>query len=175
MKLFAIYIGGKTDTSIIELHDMRFIIAEKIEETYPELIKQWWGSLKHLHLDCWGALTSADGHNIYLKTEPPTESKKLFFVNMGGYDSKKFTELHENLFIVAEDKSEAKTKALTKIKQETDWELPHRDYLYDVEHCFCINSITDNHGYFIHLEQTDNPVPFEFTCKYLPIESESKS
>ncbi|HXH55601.1 MAG TPA: DUF1543 domain-containing protein, partial [Gammaproteobacteria bacterium] len=101
MKLFAIYIGGKTATSIIELHDMRFIIAEHIEDTYPELIKQWWGTSKSLHLDCWGALTSADGHNIYLTTESSTESKKLFFVNMGGYDSKKFTELHENLFIVA--------------------------------------------------------------------------
>jgi len=32
MKLFYIYIGGKTTTSLIELHDVRFTIGEKIEE-----------------------------------------------------------------------------------------------------------------------------------------------
>ena len=37
MKLFAIYIGGTHEKALIELHDMRFIIAENIKDTY-ELI-----------------------------------------------------------------------------------------------------------------------------------------
>ncbi len=37
MHLFVIYIGGSHNQSLIELHDMRFIIANNIEETYDEL------------------------------------------------------------------------------------------------------------------------------------------
>lgn len=33
-KLFIIYIGGSHEKAFIELHDMRFVIAETIEDTY---------------------------------------------------------------------------------------------------------------------------------------------
>lgn len=177
MKLFVIYIGGKTDSSLIELHDMRFAVAEKIEDTYQSLRKSWWGVPSSLHLDCWGILNYADGYNILLdsspqttpQSNPQTSPQKLYFVNLGGYDSTKFTELHENIFVVAEDESTAKTKALQKIKQESNWETPHRDYLYAVENCLCLNTIAEEKALYLHLEKTDSPNLFEFTCKYVPI------
>jgi hypothetical protein len=37
VKLFAIYVGGELEGANIELHDMRFVVAPSIGETYDEL------------------------------------------------------------------------------------------------------------------------------------------
>lgn len=41
--LFVIYIGGSHNQSLIELHDMRFVVANNIEDTYSLLRQSWWG------------------------------------------------------------------------------------------------------------------------------------
>lgn len=165
-KLFVIYIGGGHERSFIELHDMRFVVAKTIEDTYGELKKSWWGKPESLHLDAWGTLHWADGHEVAIKNVPASnEENKLYFVNLGGYDSKQFTELHKNIFVIAENDAAAKTKAL---QQNTDWETPHRDYQFEVEKVVSINDlISDKH--FIHLIPNQIEIPFEFTCKYVPI------
>ncbi len=71
MKLFVFYIGGSTDTSLIELHDVRICAAETMEATYDDIRRTWWGTPESLHLDCWGELTAADGHRISLSAEKP--------------------------------------------------------------------------------------------------------
>lgn len=38
MNLLVIYIDGKHEQGMIELHDMRFVVANTIEETYDSLI-----------------------------------------------------------------------------------------------------------------------------------------
>jgi hypothetical protein len=166
MKLFAVYVGGDTKGSNIELHDMRFCIAETIEDCHAELKEQWWGTPESLHLDCWGAVESADQYEVSLRLEPYTGEDKLFFVNLGGYDSKQFTELHKNIFVAAPNDSKAKVQALKTI---LDWESHHRDYLFEVEKMVCLNEMVRERGLHIHLTPTANPKPFEFTCKYLPI------
>lgn len=167
MNLFIIYIGGKTSGSLIELHDMRFVIANKIEDTYEELRQSWWGDPQSLHLDCWGILKSTDTHNIVLKDQPSSSSEKLYFVNLGGYDPGLFTELHKNVFVVAENAAEAKIKAK---KQIADWASPHQDYSYDIENIFCISqAMADKNNHYIHLEPTSQPKPFDFIAKYVPI------
>lgn len=167
MQLFVIYVGGRTSTSLIELHDMCFVIAEKIEDTYTALREKWWGEAQSLHLDAWGALTQADGFNITLKDYPSeTPDKKLYFVNLGGYNPSEFTELHKNVFVVAETPSKAKVKAL---KQILDWQSHHRDYQYEVDDCIAIDDVTSGRKFYIHLEPATKTIPFEFTCKYVPI------
>jgi hypothetical protein len=172
MQLFVIYIGGRTSTSLIELHDICFVIAETIEDTYQELCLKWWGTKESLHLDAWGALRQADGYNITLKDYPSKAEEKLYFVNLGGYDSKEFTELHKNVFVVALNPSKAKVKAL---KQILDWESHHRDYQYEVEDCFVIEQISYGKKLFIHLELADKIIPFEFICKYVSMEKNNQS
>lgn len=104
MHLFAIYIGGSHSQSLIELHDMRFAIANNIEETYDALRQSWWGTPTSLHLDAWGILNYADDHNIIISDHPQENvTNKLYFVNLGGYDQRQFTELHENTFVIASD------------------------------------------------------------------------
>ena len=164
MKLFVIYIGGAHEKSFIELHDMRFVMAENIEDTYEFLRKSWWGTPESLHLDAWGVLEYADGHNISFKNEPSTSEDKLFFVNLGGYDKRQFTEEHKNVFVVAPTASKAKVKAL---KQILDWESHHRDYQFEAEHIIDLGQFTN--GLYIHLEPSEIAKEFEFTCKFVPI------
>ncbi|MFC3909420.1 DUF1543 domain-containing protein [Legionella dresdenensis] len=167
MKLFVIYIGGAHEKSLIELHDMRFVVANTIEETYETLRNTWWGIPTSLHLDAWGVLNYADGYSLKISHTPPEQNdKKLYFVNLGGYDSHQFTELHQNVFVVAPDEAQAKHKA---VQQITQWESPHRDYLHQIDILLDVNQLLATSNYYLHLEKETNPQPFEFTCRYTPI------
>jgi hypothetical protein len=168
MHLFVIYIGGSHSQSLIELHDMRFMVANTIEETYEALRQSWWGIPTSLHLDAWGILHHVDGHNILVSEKPPQNktANKLYFVNLGGYDKHQFTELHENLFVVARDEDEAKKRAVQQINQR---ESPHRDYLHEVDTLLDLSSLLTEHHHYVHLVETEDKRPFEFTCRYTPI------
>lgn len=167
MKLFVIYIGGSHEKSLIELHDMRFAVANTIEETYETLRKSWWGIPSSLHLDSWGVLNYADGHNIVISDCPSQNvTNKLYFVNLGGYDKHQFTELHKNIFVVATNEHQAKQKA---VRQVSEWESPHRDYLHEVDTALDLSSLLTRQNCYVHLIETENKSPFEFTCCYTPI------
>lgn len=167
MKLFIVYVGGETETSNVELHDVRFCIGEKIEDCYDELKKQWWGTPRSLHLDCWGALEYADGYNISLsKTAPTNQEHQLYFVNLGGYNTHEFTEQHKNMFVVDIRENKAKVKALKTVQ---DWNSPHKDFQYDIEKAVCLNEAIESYGYHLVLEETSKEKEFTFTCGYTPI------
>lgn len=163
MKLYAYVLGGSTETSLIELHDVRICAGTSMQDTYDEIRRSWWGTPESLHLDCWGELTAADGHLITLSDQPPTGADKLWFVNLGGYDPADFAELHKNVFVVAPTKSKAKVRAL---KEVLHWAGRHEDYTFDVEQVTSVNDILAQRGLYIHLEKTDAPVTFEFKYGY---------
>jgi hypothetical protein len=165
MKLFAFYIGGSTATSLIEVHDVRFAAAEKMEDAYDGIRDTWWGTPESLHLDCWGELTSADGYNIFLKDAPQAREDKLWFVNLGGYADGDFNELHKNIFVVAPTVSKAKVRALKAI---IDWKGHHKDEMFEVEKIASIDDILAKSGHYIHLEKTDTPLPFTFKYGFNP-------
>jgi hypothetical protein len=48
MKLFAIYVGGEVAGGNIEVHDLRFVVAPSLGETYAELKRQWGVNPQHL-------------------------------------------------------------------------------------------------------------------------------
>jgi hypothetical protein len=166
MNLFVIYIGGAHQKSLIELHDIRFVLAENIKKTYNELRRTWWGISESLHIDAYGILKWADGYRIHLKDTPDNNDKKLYFLNLGGYSKNEFTELHQNIFIVAENETQAKIKAKSQISQ---WEFPHKDYQYDIENILDLTPIGEQKNKYLHLELTNTPEAFEFTCQYIPI------
>jgi hypothetical protein len=167
MHLFVIYIGGSHSRSFIELHDMRFVIANNIEETYEALRQSWWGTPESLHLDAWGILNYADDHNVRISDQPPQNTtNKLYFVNLGGYDQHQFTELHKNIFVVAADEKQAKQKA---VQQISEWQSPHRDYLHEIDIVLDLNNLITEQNKYLHLIATEDKSPFEFTCRYTPI------
>lgn len=166
MHLFVFYVGGDAPGSLIELHDVRFAVAETMEDTFDELKASWWGTPDSFHLDCWGELRSADGYNITLSTEKPEGDEKLWFVNLGGYDPEQFTELHKNVFVVAPNESKAKVRAL---KQILDWKGHHKDNLYEVEKIYGVDAAAEGKGLYLKFEKTDEPLKFEFKYGYKPI------
>lgn len=165
--LFIIYIGGSHKGSLIELHDMRFMISDTIENTYDALRKSWWGIPETLHLDAWGILNWADGYKIEIVDSYEQtliqNRERLYFINLGGYCNKQFTELHKNIFVVAKNNHEAKIKAMESISK---WQSPHKDNLFDIDNILDVNSLVKG---AIKLTACNNPKDFEFTCKYTPI------
>jgi len=163
MKLFAVYIGGEHPRANIELHDMRFVVASSISETYDELRKQWWGTPDSLHVDCWAELDHADGYDIELKPEPFAGVEKLYYVNLGGYDESDFLERHKNVFVVAATLAEAKTRAL---RANRGLKQLHRDDLYEAEQAFCLADAVGEQRLYIHLVPNAVARNVAFTCKY---------
>jgi hypothetical protein len=166
MKLFVFYIGGDAPGSNIELHDLRIIAAPSMMDCIPEIKKQWWGIPGSLHLDCWGELHHADGFDIHLRPEPFNGPEKLWFLNLGGYLPHAFSELHKNVFVVAEREVQARAKAL---KQILDWDGHHKDYQYEVEKVIAVGDSIRPMGLHLHLTPNPNPPPFVFGTGYKPI------
>lgn len=167
-KLFVIYIGGAHEHSLIELHDMRFVIAHCIEDTYETLRQSWWGIPESLHVDAWGILDYVDGYHIHVSDTPSVPNdQQLYFVNLGGYDRTQFMELHKNVFVVAQDAHQAKQKA---IQQISAWDSPHRDYCHQIDAAINLSHlISTQHSYYFLLNEGHDKKPFNFVCHYTSI------
>ncbi|MCH4886594.1 DUF1543 domain-containing protein [Acidaminobacter sp. JC074] len=116
-KLFMITIGGKTDKSNIEVHDIRFVASQSIEGTYESLKSTWFGTEKSLHIDRYQIINQVDGYDISLSDK--ASDIKLYMVNLGGNEKASYLEWHKNLLIASRSKSEAidlATKAYKDIK-----------------------------------------------------------
>ncbi|CAL1692099.1 hypothetical protein MMB232_02255 [Brevundimonas subvibrioides] len=166
MKLFAIYIGGEHAGANIEVHDIRFVVADSIASTHGPLLAQWWGKPGSLHIDCWSEIDRADGYEVSLRPEPFEGPERLYYVNLGGYDGLSFAEQHRNVFVVAPDLSSAKARA---IKLAAGWKDAHRDDMYEAEQAFALDVAASNERLHIHLTpglMTGDPA---FTCRYTPI------
>jgi len=170
MKLFAIYIGGEAEGANIELHDMRFVVAPSITETYEELRRQRWGIPKSLHIDCWAEINHADGYDVTLRPEPFAGEERLYYVNLGGYAPGEFLEKHKNVFVVADSLAKAKARALRSV---TGWREPHRDEMYEAEQAFAIGAEGAMLPLHIHLTPSALAKELAFTCDYTPIRARS--
>lgn len=152
-KLFLVYIGGTAPGANIELHDIRFVVGKKMEDTYETLRRQWFGTQKGLHLDSFVHLHHVDGYRIHLASEQPEQrsSKQLYFVNFGGYFTNKLAEYHDFTLVVADSPGAAKQQARAKVSQAglAGAELIHKDDLLAVDDCLCVD-LVDNH--FVTLE-----------------------
>ena len=96
--LFLVVVGGRSPKANIELHDVRWVIGSKIEDTFDQLRNDWFGADNGLHIDSYKKIDSIDGYKINLRNKENNEpknrflkkrnypNKKLWFVNIGGYD-----------------------------------------------------------------------------------------
>ena len=64
--LFLVVLGGRAKKANIELHDVRWVVGSKIENTFDTLRKDWFGSLKGLHIDSYKKIKYVDGYKINL-------------------------------------------------------------------------------------------------------------
>ena len=120
--LFLVILGGKAKKANVELHDVRWVVWSKIEDTYEVLRRDWFGYREGLHIDSFKKINYVDGYKINLKNVENEKSKNnifisrnipkinLWFVNIGGYDPNSMQEKHEFGLVVAKSPLEAKIK-----------------------------------------------------------------
>lgn len=152
MQLFLVVLGGRSRGCHIEQHDVRFVAGERIDDTLPELRRQWFGLQRGLHLDSWMRIEQVEGWQVVLRREPFGGPQRLWFVNVGGYDPACMAELHAfGLFIAPSARSaaaRAKRHLLSGVIQ------PHKDDVCAVEHSGELDNllpIERLHGWHVHL------------------------
>jgi len=63
-QLFLVVLGGRSAGCQIEQHDVRFVAGRSIEDTLPELRRQWFGRREGLHLDSTMVVRAIDGYAV---------------------------------------------------------------------------------------------------------------
>ncbi|MDB2374478.1 DUF1543 domain-containing protein [Psychrosphaera haliotis] len=150
MKLFMVYLGGSAGQSNIEVHDVRFVVGNTIDDTIPQLIAEWYGNRKNLHIDCYMEVNHIEGYKIDIADTKCSSGLKLYFVNLGGYQPTKFTELHEFGLFVAASSEDAKQQAKATLLKDSV--IPHKDNLMEVDECFPVSLLDGQH--FVHLTES---------------------
>ena len=124
--LYLVVLGGRSKKANIELHDVRWVVGSKIEDTYETLRKDWFGSPKGLHIDSYKKIKYLDGYKINLRnvenlkinnnkfSNKSKNKRNLWFVNIGGYNPTSMQEKHEFGLVIAKNKLEAKNIAKSK-------------------------------------------------------------
>ena len=150
-------LGGRAKKANIELHDVRWVVGSKIEDTYDTLRKDWFGSPKGLHIDSYKKIKYIDGYKINLinfekdKREKNQLVKKnkakkyLWFVNLGGYNPTSMQEKHEFGLVTASNKLEAKNIAKSKwligCKKKHNDDIASIEMLINCDDCELIKKI----------------------------------
>ena len=109
-KLYLLLLGSKAPNRNVEQHDYFFGIAESLKELVPSIRAFWPEAGNSIHLDGWREITRVDGYSVkvVLKQENLAVSpKKLFFINLGGYQAGKLEEQHYTVLSVHEDRTQA--------------------------------------------------------------------
>ncbi len=165
-KLFAVYLGGRVAKCNIELHDVVFAVGTTLETTYVQLLTKWFGDVRRLHIDSWVELNIVDGHRVSLHSSPPaeTDTKKMYFINVGGYAPGLFAELHATSFLVADSEGEAKARAKCEVLKGT--QRLHIDDCAEIDDCLKIEIMND---FYIHLDPTAERHTLEPVNGYHPI------
>ena len=155
--LYLVVLGGRAKLANVELHDVRWVIGSKIEDTFDALRNDWFGTNEGLHIDSYKKIKYVDGYRITLKNIKKEKFKNnkningkytkkyLWFVNVGAYDPSSLQEKHEFGLVVASSKLEAKNMA--KSKWLMGCEKKHKDdiaslkKLIDCDDCKLIKKI----------------------------------
>ena len=132
LSLFIVVLGGRSKKSNVELHDVRWVVGESIEDTFGELRRQWFGQEEGLHIDSYKCIKYIDGYKIIISKASKdksvniySEDKYLWFINLGGYDENSMNEHHKFTLVVANNAREAKRKA--KSIWQLDLKKKHND------------------------------------------------
>jgi hypothetical protein len=154
MQLFLVYLGGTAPGANIELHDIRFVAANNIRDSYALLCQQWFGTVKGLHIDSYMQVKHIDGYSISLQPQPQASEQKLFFVNFGGYYADKIAEQHDFMLCVANSASAAKARAKQHLL--TDADSQHKDDMLQLDDCFAVEQLQ---GLYLHLTPSGQSQP----------------
>ena len=75
--LFLVFIGGRTPKANIQVHDLKWDIGTRIEDTFDSLRNNWFGAIEGLHIGSYKKIISIDGYKINLRNKEKDKIKKL--------------------------------------------------------------------------------------------------
>lgn len=113
-KLFMLLLGSKAPKRNVEQHDYFFGIAHALKELVPDIKAFWPEAGNSIHVDGWREVTAVGEYEIKVGLKADTTSpalKKLFFINLGGYQSNKLAEQHYIVLSVNNDRAHAVQEA----------------------------------------------------------------
>lgn len=95
----------------IEQHDIFFGIGTSLKDLAADM-KAFWPEPERIHIDAWREVTIVENYKVVIvpKDQPARAeavNKKLFFINLGGYQENKFEEQHYVLLTVKDDRAAA--------------------------------------------------------------------
>ncbi len=152
LSLFIVVLGGRSLKSNIEIHDVRWVLGKSLEDTFPELRKQWIGKKSGLHIDSYKCIKYVDGYKIKISksnkkdaVNKKKEDASLWFINLGGYNPNKMYEEHEFTLVVAKNAVDAKKKArknwLSNLKKKHNDDVSSINNLEEVDDLHSIKKI----------------------------------
>jgi hypothetical protein len=163
--LFLVVLGGRAARAHVELHDVRFVAGRTIEDTLPELRRQWFGRREGLHLDSVMAVRAVDGWAVSLGREPAApRPERLWFVNLGAYRPDGLLELHHIGLVVARSPQAAKGAARRRWLRDAEQihglrgvEQIHKDDLLAVDDCLALEQLDLLNGERWHVQLSPHP------------------
>ena len=150
-------LGGRAPGCRIELHDVAFAVGESLEDTHHQLLDQWFGQPRGLHVDAWAVVDQVEGYRVSLRPEPADEdqSLRLYFVNIGGYRPGELAEQHGYMVLAASGKAQAKARAKRLLL--AGHESVHKDDLYEVDDLLEISRVSGLHVHLVADESAREP------------------
>ncbi|MDN3586495.1 DUF1543 domain-containing protein [Pedobacter aquatilis] len=180
-KLFMLLLGSKAPKRNVEQHDYFFGIATSVKALVPKIKSFWPEAGSSIHIDGWREVNQVDGYEI--KVIPRSENTeannhKLFFINLGGYQSNKLEEQHYAVLTVQQDKAQAIQDAKKTIffKQNTiKGATSHIDDKYgiDVDDIYRVDDILDidqKESYQLQITPTTNLIEDEIRLGYFKLD-----
>jgi hypothetical protein len=119
-KLFMIMLGATPPGRHIEQHDIFFGIGTSLKDLAADM-KAFWPEPERIHIDVWREVTVVENYRVVIvpKDQPENPNavkKKLFFINLGGYQENKFEEQHYVLLTVKDDRAAAFTRTTVSVR-----------------------------------------------------------
>jgi hypothetical protein len=181
LRLFMILLGSKAPNRNVEQHDYFFGIAGSLKELVPAMRAFWPEAGNSIHIDGWREVNQVDGYqiNVVSKADAPEgPAKKLFFINLGGYQSGKLEEQHYTVLSVHDERTQAiqESKKTVFFKTNTlKGAGSHIDEKYgiDVDDIYKIEDILSpefKDKYHILITPTAEPVEDQINLGYFKLD-----
>lgn len=104
-------LGSKARGRTVEQHDFFFGIAAQVKDLVPQIKAFWPEAGEKIHVDGWREVTVVDQYTVEIITrselQPAADTKRLFFINLGGYQPGKLEEQHYTLLTAQNNKTAA--------------------------------------------------------------------
>jgi hypothetical protein len=107
LKLFMVLLGANPKGRIVEQHDYFFGIANSLKQMVPSIRDFWPEAGNTIHVDGWREVNMVDGFAIKVVSRTAKDilsPQRLFFINLGGYQTGKLEEQHYIMLTVQGDR-----------------------------------------------------------------------